>query len=109
MIELDTIDSIEVIKGFNARFIHTSAMTLGYWDVEKGSVLPNHSHMHEQVTQVEDGEFQLTVNGDTRTYTKGMVAVIPPYVEHGGIALTDCRLFDIFQPVREDYKSLRPL
>lgn len=106
MIELANIDPIEVINGFTARFIHTSSMTLGYWDVAKGAVLPNHSHLHEQVTQVEEGEFQLTVNGDTQIYTKGMVAVIPPYVEHSGVALTDCKLFDIFQPVREDYKSL---
>jgi quercetin dioxygenase-like cupin family protein len=106
MIELATIIPIEVIPGFTARFIHTSAMTLGYWEVKQGAVLPNHSHLHEQVTQVEEGQFELTIDGVTRTYTKGMVAVIPPHVEHSGKALTDCRLFDIFQPVREDYKGL---
>ncbi|SFD58252.1 Cupin domain-containing protein [Chitinophaga sp. CF118] len=106
MIDLSKIPFIKVIEGYKARFIHTSSMTLGYWEVEKGAVLPNHKHLHEQVSQVEEGEFQLTINGETKVYTKGMVAVIPPYVEHGGVALTDCKLFDIFQPVREDYKSL---
>ncbi len=106
MIQISQLEQKEVIKGYVARFIHTSSMTLGFWEVEKGAVLPVHSHIHEQVTQVEEGEFQLTVNGEAKVYTKGMVAVIPPNTEHGGVALTDCKLFDIFNPVREDYKNL---
>lgn len=103
---ISDISPIEVIKGYKARFIHTESLTLGFWEAEKGAVLPLHRHIHEQVTQVEEGEFQLTIDGETKVYTKGMVAVIPPDVEHGGVALTDCRLFDIFSPVREDYKKL---
>ncbi len=106
MSDIGDIKPIEVIKGFSARFIHAEKMTLGFWEVEKGAVLPPHKHIHEQVTQVEEGQFQLTVNGETKIYVKGMVAVIPPNIEHGGVALTDCKLFDIFSPVREDYKKL---
>jgi quercetin dioxygenase-like cupin family protein len=106
MTDLSKISQKEVIKGFFARFIHTPSMTLGFWDVSQGSVMPMHKHIHEQVTQVEEGAFELTINGDTRTYTKGMVAVIAPNIEHSGRAITDCKLFDIFHPVREDYKNL---
>jgi len=107
MIKVSEILAIEVIKGFKARFIHTENTTLGYWEVERGAVLPMHRHLHEQITQVEEGEFQLTIDGKTETYLKGMVAVIPSNVEHGGVAVTDCKLFDIFSPVREDYKKLK--
>jgi len=106
MILLNEIDAKEILPGFEARFVHTASMTLSYWDVKKGAVLPNHKHIHEQVTQVEEGEFELTVGGETNVYTKGMVAVIPSMTEHSGIALTDCKIFDIFSPVREDYKAL---
>jgi quercetin dioxygenase-like cupin family protein len=106
MINLDEIAVKEVIAGFRAKFIHTSSMTLGYWEVKKGSTLPVHKHIHEQVSQVEEGAFEFTIDGETKVYTKGMIAVIPPMVEHGGTALTDCKLFDIFCPVREDYKAL---
>jgi quercetin dioxygenase-like cupin family protein len=106
MIKISEIKEIEVITGFKARFVHTENTTLGYWKVKKGATLPMHQHIHEQITQVEEGEFQLTINGKTETYTKGMVAVIPPNVAHGGIALTDCKLFDIFSPAREDYRKL---
>lgn len=104
---LNDIERREILPGFQARFVHTDNMTLSYWDVTKGAVLPLHKHIHEQVTQVEEGEFELTIAGETRVYTKGMVAVIPSLAEHGGVALTDCKIFDIFSPVREDYKTLR--
>ena len=93
-----------VIPGFVARFVHTDTMTLAYWEVEKDAVLPLHAHLHEQVTQVEEGSFEMTVDGVTQTYGPGELVVIPAYVEHSGRALTDCRLFDIFSPVREDYR-----
>lgn len=103
---LSDIDQQEILPGFRARFVHTDHMTLSYWDVDKGAVLPLHKHIHEQVTQVEEGEFELTIDGEKRIYTKGMIAVIPSMAEHGGIALSDCKIFDIFSPVREDYKAL---
>ena len=106
MAKISDLSQIEVIPGFKARFIHTDSMTLGYFEAENGAVLPMHQHMHEQVTHVEEGAFQLTINGETKVYTKGMVAIIPPHAEHGGVALTACKLFDIFSPVREDYKNL---
>lgn len=107
MINLDDITAREILPGFSAKFVHTPSMTLSYWDVKKGAVLPNHKHVHEQVTQVEEGEFELTIEGQTKVYTKGMVALIPSWAEHSGIALTDCKIFDIFTPVREDYKALQ--
>ncbi len=106
MIKIEEIVAKETMPGFLGRFVHTNSMTLAYWDVKKGSVAPLHKHIHEQVMQVYEGEFEFTVNGETKVYTAGMVAVIPSMTEHGGIALTDCKLFDVFSPVREDYKAL---
>lgn len=104
MIEITTLPEREIVKGFVAKFIHTDTLTLGYWDVEEGAVLPMHAHFNEQITTVIEGKFELTVGDETRIYENGFVAVIPPNVVHGGKALTACKLFDIFSPVREDYK-----
>lgn len=104
MIEIKSLPQQEIIEGFVARFIHTEHLTLGYWDVKVGSILPIHAHFHEQVTQVLEGQFELTVGEETCIYENGQIVVIPPHVKHGGKALTDCKLFDIFSPVREDYK-----
>jgi quercetin dioxygenase-like cupin family protein len=104
MIDIYSLPQKEIIKGFKARFIHTEGMTLGYWDVEEGAILPMHQHFHEQVTQVLEGKFELTVGEQTKVYENGQIAVIAPQIVHGGKALTKCKIFDIFCPVREDYQ-----
>ena len=103
-IEMNNLPAKEVLKGYHARTIHTGTMTLVYWTVEEGHSIPEHSHPHEQVAHVQSGEFELTVEGETRVLTPGIVAVIPPNIKHGGRAITDCRLLDIFHPERDDYK-----
>lgn len=105
MINISGLPQKEIIKGFWARFVHTDNLTLGYWEVEEGAVLPMHSHFHEQITSVSEGKFELTVGNDTHIYESGQIVVIPPHVVHGGRAITKCTLFDIFSPVREDYKK----
>lgn len=103
-IELDHFNSKEVIKGYHAKVIHTGTMTFMYWTVEEGAAMPIHTHMHEQVAHVLSGQFELTVDGETRLLEPGIVAVIPSHVPHGGRAITACNLLDVFHPEREDYK-----
>ena len=92
------------MPGFVGRFLHTESMTLAWWDVEAGSTLPEHRHPQEQVAHVLEGVFELTVDGATERLEPGRIAVIPSNVPHSGRALTACRILDVFQPVREDYR-----
>jgi len=103
MIKVKQLPQKEIKEGYNARFVHTLYTTLGFWEVEIGAVLPMHSHIHEQSTQVMEGKFEMTIGDDTKIYEKGDLVVIPPNVMHGGVALTNCQLFDVFSPAREDY------
>jgi quercetin dioxygenase-like cupin family protein len=102
--DISKIESREIIKGYHGKFIHTNSFTYAYWEVEAGAEIPVHSHVHEQMMQVIEGEFELTVNGIAKIYKSGMGVTIPSFVEHGGMAITKCKLTDIFCPVREDYK-----
>ena len=101
---ISDIESKEIVKGYYGRFVHMKSFTFAYWEVEAGSEIPVHSHVHEQMMQVVEGKFEFTVDGSTKIYTPGMIVTIPSFVEHGGKAITDCKLTDIFCPVREDYK-----
>lgn len=102
--QLKDVPSKEMFPGFTGRFIHTETMTFAYWDVKAGSTVPEHSHMHEQVAHLLEGEFTLTVDGVPFELTTGNAAVIPSNIKHSGIAVTDCKLLDVFCPVREDYR-----
>ncbi|GAC1421422.1 MAG: cupin domain-containing protein [Flavisolibacter sp.] len=103
-VKLSDLKSKEFFKGFNGRAIHTGTMSFMYWSVLQGAEVPLHSHPHQQVAQVLQGRFQLTVDGNTQVLEPGIIAVIPANVPHGGTALTPCELLDVFQPEREDYK-----
>jgi len=103
-VEISQIEPKELIKGFNGRFVHTENATLAFWEIKAGAALPEHSHFHEQVSYVQEGRFELTVDGETRVYEPGLMAVIPSNVVHSGKALTDCKILDVFCPVREEYK-----
>ena len=32
------------------------------------------------------------------------LAIVPPNVTHSGRAVTECRIIDVFHPVRDDYR-----
>ncbi len=103
-IKLDEITRAEPVKGFHARFVHSEKMTFAYWDADSGSIVPEHSHPHEQICCVLEGKLELTVGSDTGVMEFGTIAVIPPNVSHKGRALTDCRIIDVFHPARDDYR-----
>lgn len=103
-VDLPSIPSKEPVRGYTAVFVHSENMTVAFWKVEEGAVMPEHSHPHEQVASVVEGLFELTLAGESRVLDPGTAAIIPPNTPHSGRALTDCRLIDAFHPVREDYR-----
>ncbi|MGE0084205.1 MAG: cupin domain-containing protein [Desulfococcaceae bacterium] len=103
-VDMNALKVREMLPGLRARFVHTGNMTFSYWNIDAGAVLPEHSHPHEQVANMLEGEFELTVNGESKRMLPGDVCVIPPNARHSGRAFTDCRVLDVFHPVREDYR-----
>ena len=103
-LNLSDIQEKEIAPGFWARMIHMEGCSVGHIRVVKGAELPEHSHLHEQVTNIISGTFEMTVGGVNHHCKAGDVVVIPAHVPHSGKAHTDCKIIDVFQPVREDYK-----
>ncbi|MCX8491166.1 MAG: cupin domain-containing protein [Cyclobacteriaceae bacterium] len=103
--DIKTLEPREVMPGFWGRFVHTDNMTFAYWEIKQGSSLPEHSHMHEQVVNMLEGEFEIVLQGVSNHLHPGMVLPIPSHAKHAGRAITDCKILDVFYPVREDYKK----
>ena len=102
-INLKALNAIEKMPGFHGKFFHTGDMTIAYWNIDKGSALPEHFHVHKQIVQVMSGRFEMTIGGENHTFEAGDVVEIPSNVPHSGKALTDCVIHDLFLPAREDY------
>jgi quercetin dioxygenase-like cupin family protein len=101
---MDDLEEREPIPGCKARFVHSENMTLAYWDIDAGAAVPEHRHVHEQICNVLEGRFELTVGREARLLEPGSIAVIAPNIPHSGRAITRCRIIDAFSPVREDYR-----
>ena len=92
--------------GIAGHYAHGDKCTLGLVKLEKGSKVPLHNHSHEQITYTVQGQLQMVIDGKDCLLEKGMYYVIPSYVMHSAVALTDCQVMDVFGPVREEYKTL---
>ena len=102
--DISKIEEKEIIKGFKGKFFHTNSFTIAFWEIKEGAILPEHSHIHEQSTQVIEGNLEMLVGGVSTVLKPGMIANIPSNVIHSGKALTNCKVTDVFSPTREDYK-----
>ena len=72
---------------------------------EPHSVVEDHSHPHEQMGIILTGRVEFTVGGVTKNLGPGDLYRIPSNVVHRVVALAEpVTAFDVFSPVREDYK-----
>ncbi len=68
------------------------------------SVVEAHSHPHEQVGILLEGELTFTIGDDQQVLSPGDMWRIPGGVVHRVVAGDNpARAIDIFHPVREDY------
>ena len=71
--------------------------------LEKGSLLPAHSHPHEQTGFLVSGKLKLFIGEETCLAEPGDSWTIKGDVEHRAEVLEDSVAVEVFSPVREDY------
>ena len=54
---LSEIQSKEIMPGYHGKLVHGERMSWVFWDVDQNAVVPEHSHMHEQIMHVVEGTF----------------------------------------------------
>jgi quercetin dioxygenase-like cupin family protein len=70
---------------------------------EKGAVGSLHHHTHRQVSYIESGVFEVTIDGNKTILHQGDSFFVAPNLVHGVIALEKGILIDVFTPAREDF------
>jgi quercetin dioxygenase-like cupin family protein len=71
--------------------------------LKKGCVVPEHSHINEQLTYILDGALKFWIDGKEIVVRSGEVLCIPPNMPHKAEALEDTVDLDVFYPPRQDW------
>lgn len=81
------------------------AIMLSFVEFEPGAVVETHSHPHEQMGVLLEGELTFIIAGERHVLAPGDMWRIPGNVEHSAIAgNAPVQALDVFHPVREDYR-----
>lgn len=97
--------SKELLPGIHARTFWGEQMLLAVFDLDPHTHLPRHSHPHEQLGTVIQGQMELTIGDESRLLQPGDVYIIPGGVEHEALTFDEAvKVIDVFSPVREEYK-----
>jgi quercetin dioxygenase-like cupin family protein len=94
----------EIFPGVHITAMGGEKMMISHVDLKPHSVVELHSHPHEQMGILIQGEMTFTIGDETKELKAGEMWRIPGNVPHtvkagpnGAVAI------DIFHPVREDY------
>jgi quercetin dioxygenase-like cupin family protein len=73
--------------------------------LSKDCVVPLHHHESEQISMVLEGAMRFELEGRQVMVNAGEVLVIPSNVPHGGLAMEDSVVIEVFSPIRYDWLS----
>jgi quercetin dioxygenase-like cupin family protein len=97
---------LALVPGVRMSPLFGEGVMLNLLEFEPGAHVPEHSHPHEQLGMVLEGELVLWIDGVDHRLRHGHSYCIPGGVPHAAwTEETPCRVLDVFQPVREDYRE----
>jgi quercetin dioxygenase-like cupin family protein len=93
-------------KDLARRLISTERMMLAQVFLEKGCIVPKHSHENEQLTYILEGKLRFRLGEDESEVVDvgaGEVLHLPSWLPHSAEALETTLDVDIFAPPRQDW------
>ncbi|WP_404827052.1 cupin domain-containing protein [Desulfuromonas versatilis] len=95
--------STPIAKIRQKTLVHGEKTLLAEFRLDKGAVLPDHRHPHEQTGYLVTGRMELTIGGQPHLVEPGDSWCIAGNTPHSALALEDSVAVEAFSPVREDY------
>lgn len=95
-----------VTDALSRRLITGERMMLAQVYLDKGCIVPKHSHENEQLTYILEGSLRFWIGEDGEeelVVRSGQVLHIPSNVPHMAEALEDTLDVDVFSPPRQDW------
>jgi quercetin dioxygenase-like cupin family protein len=103
----DKTEGKQIAPGISRKLIYLNGLMSAVLDFTNGPQEkpdPPHSHSHEQISYVAEGEIYVFIDGEKTHLKKGDVFAVQGDVPHCIQTLTPhVRLVDNFSPIREDF------
>lgn len=97
---------VQMLDGIYRRTMATTdEVMLCEFFIERGAVIPEHSHVNDQVGYVIYGGLEMTIGGLVQVLQPGDSYAVPGGVVHSARALQDTLAIDSFSPPRNDYRT----
>jgi len=94
----------ELAPGVTMRSAYLTQVMVTFVDLADGSVVPEHSHPHEQISVIVSGQLLFSVEGEERLVRGGEVVLIASGARHGvKVVGGPAVAYDCWSPIREDY------
>jgi len=107
VLKYDEMPVVKIREGAERRLGHTDSLmivVIDFRDGPKAQPDPPHSHPHEQVSYVAEGEILFLLDGQPTHLGPGDLFLVPSNKPHSIQQLTEhVRLVDCFTPIREDF------
>jgi len=95
----------ELAPGANAQTFWGEQMLMSIVHIDPNSVVPNHTHPHEQAGMLLEGSLDMKIGNESKLLKPGDVYIVPGGIEHFAQSSHDgAKVLDIFSPVREEFK-----
>ena len=103
---VSSLDLQRIWDGVHGRVVHGDRITLGVIELDANSLVPEHSHAHEQLGMCLSGSLLFRVGDETRELGPGETWSIPGNVPHEvQVGPDGAVVIDVFAPTRDDWRD----
>ncbi|MDH4347024.1 MAG: cupin domain-containing protein [Thermoleophilia bacterium] len=102
---LRAVEPVELVPGVTMRPLFGAGAMLNLLEFAPGARVADHTHPHEQLGYVLEGELTLEIDGVEHRLGAGDAYRIAGGTPHAAWSDGPCVVLDVFQPVREDYRE----
>ena len=95
------IEDLEPLPGWKGKFLHSDNMSFMHYSVSQDATpIEDHQHPNEEVWNIIEGSFEVTIEGETRVVGPGDVALVPKNASHALRALSAGKAIVVNYPHR---------
>jgi quercetin dioxygenase-like cupin family protein len=104
--DISSLDLQRIWDGVHGRIVHADRITLGVLELDANSIVPEHSHEHEQLGMCLSGSLRFRVGDESRRLGPGEIWSIPSNVPHEvHVGADGAVVIDVFAPARDDWRE----